>query len=193
MKSLKETRPTLDQLNRELTRRHHRNAYTRALRGTIWALVVVAAVSIICSTFFFSVLQIEGTSMEPTLKEGELVIASKAKNFQRGDIIAFYYNNKILLKRVIGFPGEWIDIDQDGTVSVNGQDLEEPYIHDKSLGECDITLPCQLPDERWFVLGDHRSTSVDSRSKVIGNVAEEQLVGKVVLRIWPLSEFGPIQ
>ena len=193
MKSLKETRPTLDQLNRELTRRHHRNAYTRALRGTIWALVVVAAVSIICSTFFFSVLQIEGTSMEPTLKEGELVIASKAKNFQRGDIIAFYYNNKILLKRVIGFPGEWIDIDQDGTVSVNGQDLEEPYIHDKSLGQCDITLPCQLPDERWFVLGDHRSTSVDSRSKVIGNVAEEQLVGKVILRIWPLSEFGPIQ
>lgn len=193
MKILKETRPTLDQLNRELTRRHHRNAYTRALRGTIWALVVVAAVSIICSTFFFSVLQIEGTSMEPTLKEGELVIASKAKNFQRGDIIAFYYNNKILLKRVIGFPGEWIDIDQDGTVSVNGQDLEEPYIHDKSLGECDITLPCQLPDERWFVLGDHRSTSVDSRSKVIGNVAEEQLVGKVILRIWPLSEFGPIQ
>lgn len=193
MKILKETRPTLDQLNRELNRRHHRNAYTRALRGTIWALVVVAAVSIICSTFFFSVLQIEGTSMEPTLNEGELVIASKAKNFQRGDIIAFYYNNKILLKRVIGFPGEWIDIDQTGTVSVNGQDLEEPYIHDKSLGECDITLPCQLPDERWFVLGDHRSTSVDSRSKVIGNVAEEQLVGKVIFRIWPLSKLGPIR
>lgn len=131
--------------------------------------------------------------MEPTLNEGELVIASKAMNFQRGDIIAFYYNNKILLKRAIGFPGEWIDIDQDGTVSVNGQEPEEPYIHDKSLGECDITLPCQLPDERWFVLGDHRSTSVDSRSKVIGNVAEEQLVGKVIFRIWPLSKVGPIR
>ena len=193
MNAPKNTHPTLDQLNRELDRRHYRSNYTRALRGTIWALAVVAAISIICSTFFFSVLQIEGTSMEPTLKEGELVIASKAQNFQRGDIIAFYYNNKILLKRVIGFPGEWIDIDQNGTVSVNGQDLKEPYVHEKSLGECDITLPCQLPDERWFVLGDHRSTSVDSRSKAIGNVAEEQLVGKVILRIWPLSEFGPIR
>jgi len=193
MSTLNKNRPTLEQLNQELNRRHHRKAYSRALRGTIWALVVVAAVSIICSTFFFSVLQIEGTSMEPTLKEGELVIASKTKSFQRGDIIAFYYNNKVLLKRVIGFPSEWIDIDQYGTVTVNGRELEEPYLHDKSLGECDITLPCQIPDERWFVLGDHRSTSVDSRSKVIGNVAEEQLVGRVALRIWPLSEFGPIR
>lgn len=192
MNTLKETRPTLEQLNRELSRRDRRKTYNRALRGTIWALIVVASVSILCSTFFFSVLQIEGSSMEPTLEEGELVIASKEKNFQRGDIIAFYYNNNVLLKRVIGFSGEWIDIGQDGTVTVNGQDLAEPYLHDKSLGECDITLPCQIPDKRWFVLGDHRSTSVDSRSKVIGNVAEEQLVGKIVLRIWPLSKIGPI-
>lgn len=185
-------RPTLEQLNQELARRKHRKAYNRAMRGTIWTLVIVAAMAIICSTFFFTVLQIEGTSMEPALKEGELVIASKSKQFQQGDIIAFYYNNKILLKRVIGFPGDWINIDESGNVFVDGQKLEEPYIQEKALGECDITLPCQIPDERWFVLGDHRATSVDSRSKVIGNVAEEQLVGRVVLRIWPLSEFGPI-
>ncbi|MEA4933583.1 MAG: signal peptidase I [Lawsonibacter sp.] len=192
MDTQEKTRPTLEQLNQELDRRHHKKAYNRALQGTVWTLVVVAAIAIICSTFFFTVLQIEGSSMEPTLKEGELVVASKSKHFQRDDIIAFYYNNKVLLKRVIGFSGEWIDMDQNGTVSINGQALEEPYVQEKALGECDITLPCQIPDERWFVLGDHRLTSVDSRSKVIGNVAEEQLVGKVVFRIWPLSNFGSI-
>lgn len=192
MDTQKKARPSLEQLNRELDRRHHQRAFSRALRGTVWTLVVVAAAAIICSTFFFSVFQIQGSSMEPTLNEGELVVASKSKHFQRDDIIAFYYNNKVLLKRVIGFPGEWIDINQDGIVSINGQALEEPYVKENALGQCDITLPCQIPDERWFVLGDHRATSVDSRSKAIGNVAEEQLVGKVVFRIWPLSKFGPV-
>lgn len=192
MDTQKNERPSLEQLNRELDRRHHKRAFNRALRGTVWTLVVVAAVAIICSTFFFSVLQIQGSSMEPTLNEGELVVASKSKHFQRNNIIAFYYNNKVLLKRVIGFPGEWINIDQNGVVYIDGQALEEPYVQEKALGQCDITLPCQIPDERWFVLGDHRATSVDSRSKAIGNVAEEQLVGKVVFRIWPLSKFGPV-
>ena len=192
MDTQKNTRPSLEQLNRELDRRRHQKAFNRALRGTVWILLVVAAAAIICSTFFFSVLQIEGSSMEPTLNEGELVVASKSKHFQRDDIIAFYYNNKVLLKRVIGFPGEWINIDQNGIVYIDGQTLEEPYVQENALGECDITLPCQIPDERWFVLGDHRATSVDSRSKVIGNVAEEQLVGRVVFRIWPLSKFGPV-
>jgi signal peptidase I len=192
MDTQKKARPSLEQLNRELDRRHHQRAFSRALRGTVWTLVVVAAAAIICSTFFFSVFQIQGSSMEPTLNEGELVVASKSKHFQRDDIIAFYYNNKVLLKRVIGFPGEWIDINQDGIVSINGQALEEPYVKENALGQCDITLPCQIPDERWFVLGDHRATSVDSRSKAIGNVAEEQLVGKIVFRIWPLSKFGPV-
>ncbi|WP_312635877.1 signal peptidase I [Oscillibacter sp.] len=192
MGTQKNTRPTLVQLNQELDRRHHKKAFNRALRGTVWTLVVVAAVAIICSTFFFSVLQIEGSSMEPTLNEGELVVASKSKHFQRDDIIAFYYNNKVLLKRVMGFPGEWINIDQDGIVYIDSQALEEPYVQENALGQCDITLPCQVPEERWFVLGDHRATSVDSRSKVIGNVAEEQLVGKVVFRIWPLSKLGSV-
>ncbi|MEA4954338.1 MAG: signal peptidase I [Pseudoflavonifractor sp.] len=193
MDTQEKTRPTLEQLNRELDRRLQKKAYNRALQGTVWTLVVVAAVAVICSTFFLSVLQIEGSSMEPTLNEGELVVASRSKHFQHGDIIAFYYNNKVLLKRVIGFPSEWIDIDENGNVSIDGHDLEEPYVQEKALGECDITLPCQIPDERWFVLGDRRSTSIDSRSKVIGDVAEEQLVGKVVFRIWPFSEFGPIE
>ncbi len=185
-------RPSLEQLNREMERRKHKKAYGMALRGTVWTLVVVAAAAIICSTFFFSILRIQGTSMEPNLGEGELVIATKTTEFNSGDIIAFYYNNKILLKRVAGSAGDWVNIDQDGTVFVNGQELEEPYVQEKALGACDITLPYQVPDERWFVLGDARATSVDSRSEIIGAVAQEQVVGKAVLRIWPLSKFGEI-
>ncbi|MCI2105806.1 MAG: signal peptidase I [Intestinimonas sp.] len=193
METKRAERPTLEQLNRELDRRNHRTAYGRAMRGTIWTLVVVSAVAIICSTFFFSVLQIQGTSMEPNLEDEQLVVASKAKQFNTGDIIAFYYNNKVLLKRAVGFPGDWINIDENGNVFVNGEQLDEPYVQEKTLGQCDIKLPYQVPDGRWFVLGDHRATSVDSRSKVIGTVAKEQVIGKIVFRIWPLSKFGRIE
>lgn len=182
--------PTISQLEEELSREKHRKRYNSVLRSTLFTLVVVAAVSVLVATLWLPVLQIYGKSMEPCLNEGEIVISVKDKEFETGDIIAFYYNNKILVKRVIGQPGQWISIDENGTVSLDNEVLYEPYIKDKSLGQCDIEFPYQVPDGRYFVLGDFRSTSVDSRSSMMGCVAEEQIVGKIVFRVWPLSEFG---
>ena len=183
-------RPTIEQIDKELERLEYRKAYGKAMRGTIWVLIVVAALAIIFSTFFFSVLKIQGNSMTPSLNEGEMVVAIKTDDFESGDIIAFYFNNKILLKRAIGSPGEWVDIAEDGTVYIDNEEILEPYVKDKTKGECTTNFPYQVPDNRWFVLGDHRSTSVDSRSDVIGTVSSEQVIGKVVFRIWPFSNFG---
>lgn len=154
--------------------------------------MTVAAVAVLVATLVTPVLQITGSSMTPTLHDGQLVVSLKGGSFSQGDVIAFYYNNKILIKRVIAGPGDWVDIDQYGNVSVNDQPLDEPYLTDKALGECDIELPYQVPDGRYFVMGDHRATSVDSRSTTIGCVAEEQVVGNIAFRIWPLTELGPI-
>jgi len=163
-----------------------------ALKSVLGALIVAAACAVLASTFLFSVLHIQGGSMEPTLHEDELVIVLRTERFQPGDVIAFYYNNKILLKRAIGSAGDWVDIDQAGSVSVNGENLYEPYVQTPSLGNGDVTLPFQVPDGRWFVLGDHRETSIDSRYSAVGTVSREQVEGKVVFRIWPLSKFGAI-
>ena len=130
--------------------------------------------------------------MSPTLADGDVVAALRSSTYERGDVIAFYYNNKILVKRVIGLPGEWIDIDADGNVSVDGVPLDEPYLAERALGQCDIELPYQVPEDRYFVLGDHRSTSADSRSSVVGCVAEEQIVGELVFRVWPLDQLGTL-
>ncbi len=185
--------PSSEQLKEELKRVKHRARYKKALRGTIWTLVVVAAASIILSTFLFTVLKTQGTSMEPVLSENQLVIAVKTHRFKTGEIVAFYYNNKILIKRVIGSAGDWVNIDETGDVYVNDALLDEPYAVDKTLGDGDITFPYQVPENRWFVLGDHRATSADSRSSIIGNVSDEQIIGKVVLRIWPLSEISSVK
>lgn len=185
--------PTVAQLEQELKRETYRRRYNRVLRSTIYTLITVAAVAVLVATLFLPVLRIYGTSMTPTTTDGDIVVSVKGGSFERGDIIAFWFNNKILVKRVIAQAGEWVDIDEAGKVSINGEPLDEPYLTEKALGECDIELPYQVPDGRLFVMGDHRSTSSDSRSSAVGCVAEEQIVGKLVFRVWPLGEFGPLE
>ncbi len=184
--------PSVQELERELQRERYRIRFRSTLRSTVYALITVAAVAVLVATLLLPVLQIYGSSMTPTLTDGDIVLSLKEADLQRQDIIAFYYNNKILVKRVIARAGEWVNIDEEGNVTVNGEPLEEPYVMDKSLGECDIQLPYQVPEGRLFVMGDHRSVSVDSRSSAVGCVAEEQIVGKLIFRIWPISGFGKV-
>ncbi|WP_311588391.1 signal peptidase I [Varibaculum massiliense] len=155
-------------------------------------IIVVSAIGILVATFFMSVLQIRGESMTPTLHDGDLVVASRHSSFQSGDIIAFYYNNKVLLKRVIGQPGDWIDMREDGTIVVNKKPLRENYVKGSKIGKTDIKFPYQVPEHRYFVLGDHRSISVDSRTKAIGTVSQDQIVGKALLIVWPLTNFDGV-
>ncbi|MBO5449327.1 MAG: signal peptidase I [Ruminococcus sp.] len=185
--------PDTELLENELKLLKTRKEYLRILRSTVSSLVVVAALAVLISLMFLPVLRVTGTSMTPTLQNNELVVCKKRGSFKKGDVIAFYYNNKILLKRVIGVSGDIIDIKKDGTVLVNGEEIDEPYVDEKALGECDIKLPYQVPDERIFVMGDHRSTSVDSRTKKVGCVAEEAVVGRVVFRVAPLKKIGFIK
>ena len=180
-------------MERELKRIRYKKNYRRTLRSTIGTLIVVAAIAVLIATLFLPVLQIYGTSMSPTLVEGDIVLSVKESNLRRGEIIAFYYNNKILVKRVIAHAGEWVNIDENGVVSIDGAKLPEPYLIDQALGDCDIILPYQVPEGKVFVMGDHRSVSVDSRSTSVGCVAEEQIVGRLVYRIWPLDKMGYIE
>lgn len=184
--------PTCEQVLRELERERNRRKLGQVLRSTIYALVVVAAAAVLVAVLVTPVFRIYGSSMNPTLTEGDLVVSVKGTDLEKGDLVVFYYENKILVKRYIAGPGQWVDIDGSGNVYVDGELLEEPYLTEKALGECDITLPYQVPDGRIFVLGDHRSTSVDSRSTSVGCVSEEQLVGKIVFRVWPLSDLGAV-
>lgn len=184
--------PALSELEEELNRLLHRKKYRQTLRGTVYILITVAAVAILIATLLFPVLHLSGSSMDPTLKDEEFVLAVKTSAFKEGDVIAFYYNNKILVKRVIGVAGDIISIKNDGTVFVNGAEIDESYITDKSLGECDIEMPYQVPESRIFVMGDHRKTSLDSRSKAIGSIETEKVVGKIIFRIWPISEWGKV-
>ncbi len=185
--------PTTAQLEEEVKRVRYRYRYHSVLRSTIYMLITVAAMAVLVATLWLPVLRIYGSSMTPTLQDGEIICTVKASNFEPGDIISFYYNNKILVKRVIARPGEWINIDESGTVSVNGEVLEEPYLVEKALGDTDIELPYQVPDGKIFVMGDHRSTSVDSRNTAVGCVAQEQVVGKIVFRVWPFERLGAVK
>ena len=185
--------PTSQQLEAELKRVRHNRRYRGAMRSTIYTLITVAAIAILVATLWLPVLQIYGNSMTPTLQDGEILFSVKTSDFAPGDVVAFYYNNKILVKRVICEAGDWIDIDEVGNVFINEVRLDEPYLAEKALGECDIEMPYQVPDGKIFVMGDHRSTSVDSRSSALGCVAQEQIVGKITFRIWPLSRFGSVE
>lgn len=185
--------PTTQEFEQELERVRYGMNFRRVLRNTVFLLIVVAAVSVLVAVLLLPVLQIYGHSMNETLDEGDIVVSVKGSSFETGDIIAFYYNNKILVKRVIGNPGDWIDIDQEGNVYVNNIRAEEPYLDDKAYGECNIELPYQVPESKVFVMGDNRRVSIDSRNTAVGCVAEEQIVGKIVFRIWPLARLGQVE
>ncbi len=184
--------PMVEQLEEELKRTAYKKRFRRMVCSTVSTLIVVAAVAVLISHLLLPILRIYGSSMTPTLADGDIVAAVRNGSYERGNVIAFYYNNKILVKRVIGLPGEWVDIDEQGNVSIDGEPLDEPYLDEKALGECDIELPYQVPDGRYFVMGDHRSVSSDSRISAVGCVSEEQIVGKLFFRIWPLNRFGTI-
>ncbi len=188
-----ENLPTSAQLEKELKRERNKKDSNRLVRNTIFALITVAAAAILVATLFLPILQIYGTSMTPTLSEGDILVSVKGASFERGDIISFYYNNKILVKRVIAFEGEYINIDDEGNVLVNNKIIDEPYLTEKAFGECDLKLPYQVPAGKLFVLGDHRSTSIDSRSSVMGCVSEEQIVGRISFRVWPFNRLGEVR
>lgn len=184
--------PKLPLLEAELKRERNRRRYRRVLRSTVFTLVVVAAFAVLVATLWTPVLQIYGTSMTPTLAEGQFVVSIKGSSFEQGDLVSFYIGNKLLVKRVVAGPGDWVDISEDGTVYVNSEALDEPYVTEKAFGQCDLELPYQVPESRYFLLGDHRESSVDSRSSVVGSVAVDQIVGKIVFCVWPLTDFGVV-
>ncbi|MGX8698353.1 MAG: signal peptidase I [bacterium] len=183
-------KPSLDQIRQELKRENDWNRFFRVLWSTIFTLVVVAAITVLVAVLWLPVLEIYGTSMSPTLEEGEIVLSIKYGELERGDIVAFYYGNKLLVKRVIGLPGELLEITEEGDVLINGEPLEEPYLTEKSLGESDVEYPIEIPLEQYFVMGDRRTTSLDSRTTAVGCVTEEDVVGKVLFGIWPFAHFG---
>ncbi len=185
--------PDMAEVKAEKERLACQKRFRRTLRSTVYALIIVAAVSVLLATLFLPVLRVSGSSMEPTLSDQDIIVLTKTGHFDTGNLVGFYYQNKLLLKRVIAGPGDWVDIDAAGDVSVNGEQLAEPYLTAKALGETDRTYPYQVPDDRYFVLGDNRLTSIDSRSSSIGCIEADQIVGKVFCRVWPLQEITLIQ
>ncbi|MCC8151729.1 MAG: signal peptidase I [Lachnospiraceae bacterium] len=185
--------PTEEKVAAERERLQYQKRYRQTIRTTIYALIVVAAVAVLIATMFLPVLQVSGSSMEPTLEDGDIIVLVETGDFETGDLVGFYYQNKLLLKRVIAGPGDVVDIDEKGNVYVNDELLDEPYVTEKALGESDREYPYQVPDGRYFVMGDNRATSIDSRSTAIGCIETDQIVGKVIFRIWPLNHLSLIR
>lgn len=192
-KDTKRVMPTVEQLRREKAHLNYRKRYYKTLVSTIFTLIVIAACTVLIAMLWLPVLEMYGNSMSPTLEEGEIAVSVQTKKIQRGDIIAFYYGNKLLVKRCIGMPGETVSIDKDGNVFINGKLLDEPYLTEKSLGDCDLDFPFEVPLEQYFVIGDHRAVSLDSRNSLIGCVTLDQLSGKLLFRVWPLKKLGRIE
>ena len=193
MRKLKITElPTTDAVEKELRREQYKQLYKKTLKSTVFALLTAAAAAILVATLWLPVLQIFGSSMTPTLQEGEIVVSVKANTMSPGDVVAFYYGNKVLIKRYIAGPGSWVDIKEDGTIYVDEQPLDEPYLTNKAFGICDLELPYQVPEETYFLVGDERETSVDSRHSSVGCISKEEIVGKIIYRVWPFEAFGSI-
>lgn len=182
--------PSSEELEQELKRERYKRRYRRTLRSTLFALVTAAAAAVLVATLWLPVLQIYGASMTPTLREGEIVVSVKAKNLEPGDIVAFYYGNKVLIKRYIAGPGTWVNILEDGTVLLNDEVLNEPYLTEKAFGISDLEYPYQVPENSYFLLGDQRETSVDSRHSSVGCISGEEMVGKIIFRVWPMEAMG---
>ena len=181
------------ELRQELRRVKYNYRFISALYSTVGTMLVVAAVAVLIANLWLPVFQVTGASMSPTLEEGQVLLANKGSSLDTGDIIAFYYNNKILVKRVIAVAGDWVYIAEDGTVYVNDIAIDEPYLTDKAFGNCNIEMPYQVPESQIFVMGDHRSVSLDSRNTTIGCISEEQILGMVYYCLWPLNSFGKIK
>lgn len=182
--------PSSKEVEQELKRERYKRRYRSTLKSTFFALVTAAAAAVLVATLWLPVLQIYGASMTPTLQEGEIVVSVKAENLEPGDIVAFYYGNKVLIKRYIAGPGTWVNILEDGTVLLNDEVLNEPYLAEKSFGICDLELPYQVPENTYFLMGDQRETSVDSRHSSVGCISKEEMVGKIIFRVWPMESFG---
>ena len=185
--------PSVELLEAELNRSKYQKRFRSVLLSTFFSLLVVAAIAVIVAVLVMPILQITGTSMTDTLNDGDLVVTLKNKQYRTGDVIGFYINNGILVKRVIATSGDWVDIDPDGTVHVNGTPLDEPYVSEKAFGECNITLPYQVPEGKCFVMGDHRETSIDSRNTAVGCIGNDLVIGKLLVRVWPMRDFGVIR
>lgn len=188
----------VEQIEEELKRINHKSRFYELLKSTINILIVVAACAVLVAVFFIPIFRIYGNSMSPTLGEGEIVVSIKSKHFQTGDVVGVYYGSKLLVKRVIATSGQWVDIDKDGTVyvydDVKGEPLDEPYLDadSKHFGETNIKLPYQVPANSVFVMGDNREKSIDSRNTSVGCIDVENVLGRIVFKVWPLNEFGKI-